>query len=83
MHFFDYELKPQVGEAGTYFYHSHVEFDAVTAAGPLIVEEKDSSRPYDYDEERILFLSEDYKKEDRKIVTGLESTTFHWYATLE
>ncbi|KAJ4149869.1 hypothetical protein LMH87_010647 [Akanthomyces muscarius] len=37
-HFFDYEVLPEVGYAGTYFYHSHVGFQAVTAAGALIVE---------------------------------------------
>ena len=38
-HFFDYELETVVGMAGTYFYHSHIGFQAVTAAGPLIVED--------------------------------------------
>lgn len=36
-HFFDYELHVPIGYAGTYFYHSHVGLQAISAAGPLIV----------------------------------------------
>lgn len=36
-HFFDYELHVPVGMAGTYFYHSHVGLQAISATGPLIV----------------------------------------------
>jgi len=36
-HFFDYELHVPVGMAGTYFYHSHVGWQATSATGPLIV----------------------------------------------
>ncbi|OKL61583.1 hypothetical protein UA08_03264 [Talaromyces atroroseus] len=70
-HFFDYELRPQIGEAGTYFYHSHVAFQAVSAAGPLIVLEADGEHPYDYDEERMLFFSELYNNTDDTIQDGL------------
>jgi FtsP/CotA-like multicopper oxidase with cupredoxin domain len=55
-HFFDYEVRPEVGYAGTYFYHSHVGFQAVTAGGALIVESAQPS-PYQYDEERIIALT--------------------------
>ena len=70
-HFFDYELRPQIGEAGTYFYHSHVGFQAVSASGPLIVEEADGRFPYEYDEERMLFLSELFNNTDKQIAQGL------------
>ncbi|KAL3474868.1 L-ascorbate oxidase [Aspergillus californicus] len=52
-HFFDYEIHPKVGEAGTYFYHSHVGFKAVTAAGAIIVEEAElpNSNPHSNGEE--------------------------------
>ncbi|GAD95403.1 multi-copper oxidase, putative [Paecilomyces variotii No. 5] len=70
-HFFDYELHPKIGEAGTYFYHSHVGFQAVSAAGPLIVEEADGQHPYNYDEERILFFSELFNNTDKQIMEGL------------
>lgn len=69
--FFDYEIKPLIGEAGTYFYHSHVEFQAVSAAGPLIVEEIDEAAPYSYDDERIMFISELYNRTDEMVVTGV------------
>lgn len=36
-HFFDYELYVPIGFAGTYFYHSHVGLQAISATGPLIV----------------------------------------------
>jgi FtsP/CotA-like multicopper oxidase with cupredoxin domain len=36
-HYFDYELLVPLGMAGTYFYHSHVGFQATSATGPLIV----------------------------------------------
>ncbi|KAL4949359.1 L-ascorbate oxidase [Aspergillus filifer] len=70
--YFDYEIRPNVGEAGTHFYHTHVGFQAVSATGPLIVLEKDGkSPPYTYDEERILFISEHYNKTDDMIETEL------------
>ncbi|KXX78811.1 L-ascorbate oxidase [Madurella mycetomatis] len=38
-HFFAYEFASEIDEAGTYFYHSHVDMQALSAAGPLIVED--------------------------------------------
>ncbi|KAJ5820340.1 hypothetical protein N7474_005931 [Penicillium riverlandense] len=76
-HFFDYEVRPEVGYAGTYFYHSHVGFQAVTAAGALIVESAQPS-PYKYDEERIIVLSDFFTKTDEEIQDGLLSTNFSW-----
>lgn len=70
-HFFDYELRPQIGEAGSYFYHSHVGFQAVSAAGPLIVEEANGEPPYDYDDEKIMFFSELYNNTDNAIEASL------------
>lgn len=71
-HFFDYEVRPEVGEAGSYFYHSHVGFQAVSVAGALIVEEQlDHEVPYSYDDERIVFLSELYNKTDEMILDEL------------
>ncbi|KAJ9257400.1 hypothetical protein DTO207G8_2154 [Paecilomyces variotii] len=70
-HFFDYEIRPQLGEAGTYFYHSHVDFQAVSVAGPLIVEEQSQEPPYAYDGEKTLFLTEFFNKTDKMILDGL------------
>ncbi|KAH8667919.1 multicopper oxidase-domain-containing protein [Tricladium varicosporioides] len=61
-HFFDYELHVQVGMAGTYFYHSHVGLQALSATGPLIVEEENA--PYCYDADRIVFLQDVFPDDD-------------------
>ncbi|MCJ1455006.1 hypothetical protein MMC28_005359 [Mycoblastus sanguinarius] len=77
MHFFDYELHPEAEDAGTYFYHSHVGFQAVSAAGPLIVEDA-SAPPYSYDDERVFFLSDIFNKTDDVIEQGLQANPFTW-----
>lgn len=76
-HFFDYELHPVAEEAGTYFYHSHVGFQTVSAIGPLIVEDAEACH-YDYDEERIFQLTEYFNKSDDSIVEGLIASPFVW-----
>ena len=76
LHFFDYEIKPAVGMAGTYFYHSHAGFQAVSAAGPLIVDDLDN--PYDYDEERIVFLHDVFVKNISTIEAGLVASPLGW-----
>ncbi|KAK4697389.1 hypothetical protein P7C71_g688, partial [Lecanoromycetidae sp. Uapishka_2] len=77
MHFFDYELHPEAEDAGTYFYHSHVDFQAVSAAGPLIVEDA-GVPPYSYDDERIVFLSDIFNGSDSNITQGLQANPFVW-----
>lgn len=77
MHFFDYELHPEAEDAGTYFYHSHVGFQAVSAAGPLIVEDAEKP-PYSYDDERIVFLSDVFNRSDTNITQGLRANPFMW-----
>ncbi|KAK1520268.1 L-ascorbate oxidase [Colletotrichum costaricense] len=76
-HFFDYEVYPLRSESGTYFYHSHVGFQAMTASGPLIIEDK-AEPPYAYDEERIVFLTDYFNKTDTVIEKGLVATPFTW-----
>lgn len=76
MHFFDYEIRPDVGMAGTFFYHSHVGFQAVSAAGPLIIE--DFLVPYDYDEEKIIFLQDVFTKNDSTVEAGLVHSPLIW-----
>lgn len=78
-HFFDYELHPLPGSEGTYFYHSHVGFQAVTCAGALIVTEPPGvAPPYVYDDERTLLLSDVFNKTDEAIEAGLTATPFAW-----
>jgi L-ascorbate oxidase len=68
---------PLAGDAGTYFYHSHVGFQANTATGLLIVEDQ-GSPAYQYDEDRFLFLQDYYPKEDSVIQEGLLANPFQW-----
>ena len=76
-HYFDYELEIGIGITGTYFYHSHIGFQAVTAAGPLIVEDIENP-PYEYDDERTVALSDVFEKGDAEIESGLISNPFRW-----
>jgi hypothetical protein len=45
----DYEACPELDDAGTYSYHSHVDFQAISASGPLIMKNCDAT-PYSCDE---------------------------------
>ena len=76
LHYFDYEIRPKEGMAGTYFYHSHVGFQAVSAAGPLIIDHV--VKPYHYDEERIIFLQDVFAKNDSVIEKGLVANPLVW-----
>lgn len=75
--FFDYEIHPEVGDAGTYFYHSHMGFQAVTAHGLLIVEDQDEP-PYEYDDEIPIVFADWYMKTDYEIESGLVGVPFNW-----
>ncbi|KAL5115646.1 hypothetical protein ACEQ8H_006445 [Pleosporales sp. CAS-2024a] len=74
---FDYEIHPEIEDCGSYMYHSHVGFQAVSAAGPLIVDCPNPS-PFYYDEERIVFLQDYYNKTDETIQDGLKAVPFKW-----
>ncbi|KAF2731143.1 L-ascorbate oxidase [Polyplosphaeria fusca] len=76
-HFFDYEIHPDAGEAGTYFYHSHIGFQESTAAGPLIVTPCEKE-PYEYDEDLILTVQDYYNKTDATVEEGLVANPFVW-----
>lgn len=56
-HFFDYEVETQLGDSGTYFFHSHSGMQAMSACGALIVDDCEYP-PYDYDEDIILQFSD-------------------------
>ncbi|KNF04811.1 hypothetical protein PSTG_01867 [Puccinia striiformis f. sp. tritici PST-78] len=55
-------------------YHAHHRFQAITAYGSFIIEEKDVPPPYKYDEELTLMFGDYYHATDKQIVTGLAST---------
>ncbi|KAI1080351.1 putative multicopper oxidase [Whalleya microplaca] len=75
--FFDYEIHPEIGDAGTYFYHSHIGFQAVTAHGLLIVEDAETP-PYEYDGDIPIVFADWYEKGDQEIEQGLLATPFKW-----
>ncbi|KAF2724415.1 multicopper oxidase [Polychaeton citri CBS 116435] len=77
LHFFDYEIFPEKGDAGTYFYHSHVGFQAVSSTGPLIVEDH-KEPPYSYDEERVIQFTDYFEKNDSAVVGDLTGVPFTW-----
>jgi L-ascorbate oxidase len=72
--------KPSIvstGMAGTYFYHSHVGFQAVSAAGPLIVDSQ-GPPPYHYDDEKIVFIQDIFRKDFGTIEKGLTNNPLVW-----
>ncbi|KAL6711560.1 hypothetical protein ACN47E_004494 [Coniothyrium glycines] len=74
---FDYEVHAEDEDAGTYFYHSHIGFQAMSAAGALIVEDHGKA-PYEYDEERLIFLQDYYKKSDTILEHGIVAAPMIW-----
>ncbi|KAI9799802.1 MAG: hypothetical protein M1825_004362 [Sarcosagium campestre] len=76
-HYFDYEIQPKVGHAGSYFYHSHVGFQGNTAFGPLIVQDA-GDVPYKYAEERSILLTDVFNRTDHEIEQGLVAVPFVW-----
>lgn len=50
----------------------------MTAAGPLIIEDKRGKHPYHYHDDRIVFLQDLYAKTDTQVETGLRNATFVW-----
>ncbi|KAL5346162.1 hypothetical protein ACLOAV_009195 [Pseudogymnoascus australis] len=69
-HFFDYELHVPIGFAGTYFYHSHVGLQAISVAGPLIIEDKHKP-PYKYEDDLIILLQDVFPDTDHEIEEAL------------
>ncbi|CAJ2512777.1 Uu.00g008960.m01.CDS01 [Anthostomella pinea] len=72
---FDYEIRPEAGDAGTYFYHSHVGFQANTAYGLLIV---NGAEAHEYYDERAIVLADYYPQPDDEIEEGLRANPFKW-----
>ncbi|RMZ79865.1 hypothetical protein DV737_g3263, partial [Chaetothyriales sp. CBS 132003] len=75
--FFDYSITPCIGDAGSYFYHSHVGFQAITAHGAIIVEDA-KPIPYKYDHDVSILIQDFYPKNDSTIEDGLTADLFKW-----
>ena len=79
LNYFDYAITPQVGDGGSYFYHSHVGFQAITASGVVLVDDiKADPLPYFYDNDISLFFQDFYEKNDSVIEKGLVANPFVW-----
>lgn len=70
-HFFDYEILTHCGDSGTYYYHSHVGLQALTASGPLIVDDSAASPTFHYDEERILHFQDYFSASDGEMMSSI------------
>ena len=75
--FFDYQIRPEIGDAGSYFYHSHVDFQQITAHGAIIVDDA-KKPPYKYDDEITLLTADYYDRDDKNVTTGLLADPFVW-----
>lgn len=58
-------------------YHTHVDFQLVTAHGAFIVEDE-GPPPYSYDEELTLLFGDYYHQIDSEIMSKLQATPFQW-----
>jgi L-ascorbate oxidase len=82
--FFDYSIAPQIGDAGSFFYHSHVGFQSNTAQGVVIVEEaQNKTPPYSYDDDLPLFIQDYFPRNDSSIEQGLIANPFQWSGEAE
>ncbi len=73
-----YEYRYRVGQAGTYWYHSHSRFQEQTGAyGPLIIDPKDGE-PFDYDRDYPVVLS-DWSFEDPETIFRRINLMGHYY----
>ncbi|KAE8222901.1 hypothetical protein CF319_g3980 [Tilletia indica] len=75
---FEYELVIQNSDQGSYYYHSHVELQAITAYGAFIV---DAPIPRAYKSikaERTLILGDWYWQKSDTITKGLLGNPFVW-----
>ncbi|KAF5844996.1 hypothetical protein GGP41_001098 [Bipolaris sorokiniana] len=79
---FDYEIHPEWDDAGSYFYHTHMHMGAISATGPLIVEDF-GLPPIPYDEERFVFFQDYYKKSDEVLERGLTAVPFVWVGEVD
>ncbi|KAK5026600.1 hypothetical protein LTS07_007534 [Exophiala sideris] len=75
--FFDYAITPDIGDAGSYFYHSHVGFQANTAQGVIIVEDL-GPVPYKYGQDTSLLIQDYFYENDTAIEKGLVADPFKW-----
>ncbi|KAM7186812.1 putative L-ascorbate oxidase [Naviculisporaceae sp. PSN 640] len=76
-HFFDYELQTDKDDAGTYYYHSHVEMQALSCVGALIVEDCGEA-PFRYDDERIFLWQDWFDANSTTMAEEVTGSPFQW-----
>jgi len=76
-HFFDYEIVTESDDAGSYFYHSHVQMQAMSCSGALIVEDCGEA-PFKYDDERILMFQDYFSKSSTDLASEVTGAPFQW-----
>lgn len=64
-------------DAGTYYYHSHVEMQAMSCAGALIVDDCGEA-PFQYDEERIFLWQDWYAANSTTMANEVTGAPFQW-----
>jgi FtsP/CotA-like multicopper oxidase with cupredoxin domain len=66
--------------AGTHFWHAHGSMHASDGlSGPIVIHPKtESSDPFEYDEERVIFLQDWYIQTSTQQLIGLKSFPFTW-----
>jgi L-ascorbate oxidase len=63
---------------GTHYWHGHLGMDVLDGVtGPIIIHPSEPE-PFDYDEERILFLQDFYMDTGTQQLVGLENWPFTW-----
>ena len=72
-----YEV-PVDERAGTYYYHAHNMYQNQFIYGALLVEDPVERKLYNYDEDRILLMSDWWHTEAQKLVEGITSLNFTW-----
>ncbi|PWN30325.1 Cupredoxin [Jaminaea rosea] len=73
---FEYQIKPTQEDVGSRYYHAHVGLQAMSASGPLIIE--DDNPPFEFDEERTVMIADWYNKTEDVMTKGLLANPFVW-----
>lgn len=75
---FTYRFK--VKQHGTYWYHSHTEFqEQIGLYGPMVIEPKDGTEPYGYDRDVIVVLSDWPESDPHFIYNRLKKMGSEYY----
>ncbi|KAK9764021.1 hypothetical protein K7432_008838 [Basidiobolus ranarum] len=70
-------------QVGTYWYHAHVSLQSNTVFGAIIIREsnKENTRTQagvHYDDERLLMISDLFRRAEPDMTTGIVNETFNW-----